>query len=166
MPAVSLTYAEVGATRDPDLPAGYHHVDRDTVIGSGRDAFERAAAALSGWGMHTAAGLKVVSSDGDDVELRWLGLVRIPCRVVYRVNEPDRRGFAYGTLPGHPESGEEAFVVTLAPSGEVRFRIRAFSRPGSPLARLAGPVGRLGQRFVTGRYIDALRRQATSTRRR
>ena len=32
-----------------------------------------------------------------------LGPVRAPCRVVYVVDEPDRRGFAYGTLPGHPE---------------------------------------------------------------
>ena len=33
-----------------------------------------------------------------------LGLLRAPCRVVYVIDEPDVRGFAYGTLPGHPES--------------------------------------------------------------
>jgi uncharacterized protein (UPF0548 family) len=31
---------------------------------------------------------------------------KAPVRVVYVVDEPTRRGFAYGTLPGHPESGE------------------------------------------------------------
>lgn len=37
--------------------------------------------------------------------------LRAPCRVVYTVTESRRRGFAYGTLPGHPECGEEAFVI-------------------------------------------------------
>ena len=45
-----------------------------------------------------------------------LGPVRAPCRVVYVVDEPDRRGFAYGTLPGHAESGEERFVVRYDPA--------------------------------------------------
>jgi uncharacterized protein (UPF0548 family) len=43
---------------------------------------------------------------GTDV-LAHLGPIRVPCRVVYVLDEPERRGFAYGTLPGHPESGEE-----------------------------------------------------------
>jgi hypothetical protein len=34
-----------------------------------------------------------------------------PCRIVAVVDEPLRFGFAYGTLPGHPESGEEAFII-------------------------------------------------------
>jgi uncharacterized protein (UPF0548 family) len=33
------------------------------------------------------------------------------CRGVSVVSEPDKFGFAYGTLPGHPELGEEAFTV-------------------------------------------------------
>ena len=51
-------------------------------------------------------------------------------------------GFAYGTLPGHPENGEEAFVVSMSPDQVVRFEIQAFSRPGGPLVRLVGPIGR------------------------
>jgi uncharacterized protein (UPF0548 family) len=143
------------------LPPGYHHVDRDEPIGTGAAAFERAAAALSGWRMHEAAGLTVVRSGGSDVILRWRLLrLTIPCRVVYTVEEPDRRGFAYGTLPGHPERGEEAFVVALTDRGEVRFRVRAFSRPASLLARAGGPVGRRVQRYMTDRYVTALRRFA------
>lgn len=69
---------------------------------------------------------------------------------------PDRAGFAYGTLPGHPESGEEAFVVSRAPDG-VRFTITAFSRPATWLARLGGPVTLLGQEYFTRRYLRALR---------
>lgn len=60
--------------------------------------------------------------------------VEAPVRVVYLVDEPHRKGFAYGTLPGHPESGEEAFVVELHDGGAVTFAITAFSRPPTSLA--------------------------------
>ncbi len=65
------------------------------------------------------------------------GPVRItaPCRVVYTVNEPDRQGFACGTLPGHPECGEEAFLVERDDDGAVTFAITAFSRPATLRAK-------------------------------
>jgi uncharacterized protein (UPF0548 family) len=163
-----LTYAERGATRDAALPGGYRHVDRDDSIGSGRATFERAVDGLLGWGMHRGAGLAVAASaerasPGVLVILRagWapLSLV-IPCRVVYSVDTTDRQGFAYGTLPGHPERGEEAFTVQLTPDGDVRMRIRAFSRPARVLARAGGPFTRLVQDYVTNRYVHALRRLA------
>jgi uncharacterized protein (UPF0548 family) len=69
---------------------------------------------------------------------RWLG-IRALCRVVYVINEPDRVGFAYGTLPGHAESGEESFVLDRR-EGQVNFTVRAFSKPASRLSRLGGPV--------------------------
>ena len=162
-----LTYAERGATRTA-LPAGYAHLDLTAPVGTGEPAFTRAAAALLGWRMHAGAGLRVAAStptaEPDAVVVTTLGWRRIgvtaPCRVVYLVDEPDRRGFAYGTLPGHPESGEEAFVVELTPAGEVRLSIRAFSRPATLLARAGGPAGRWVQGWVTRRYVAALRRLA------
>ncbi len=75
---------------------------------------------------------------------------------MYTVTEARRRGFAYGTLPGHPESGEEAFVVEQHDDGSVVFAITAFSRPATASARAAGPLGLLIQRYVTRRYLDAL----------
>jgi uncharacterized protein (UPF0548 family) len=78
-------------------------------------------------------------------------------RVVAIVVEEDRRGFVYGTLPGHPECGEELFEVGLADDGTVLLHVRAFSRSGSLLARMLGPIGRLLQRWVTRRYGRALR---------
>src|SRR3712207_7231330 len=59
-------------------------------------------------------------------------------RVVYTVEEPDRAGFAYGTLPGHPERGEELFLLDRAPDGQLRLTISAFSRPATWLARAGG----------------------------
>ena len=70
-------------------------------------------------------------------------------------DEPDRRGFGYGTLPGHPEQGEEAFAVVRR-GDRMYFEIIAFSRPRHPLARVAKPVSRLLQRQTTRRYISAM----------
>ena len=159
-----LTYPEVGATRGA-LPAAYHHLDERSVIGTGPSTFEAATTALLSWEMHRRAGIGVVPSapavaPGVVAVLR-IGrgpvAVRAPVRVVHEVDEPDRRGFAYGTLPGHPESGEEAFVVEHDESGTVSFRITAFSRPATRLTRWGGPVARLAQRVVTRRYLRALR---------
>ncbi|SNY53828.1 DUF1990 family protein [Paractinoplanes atraurantiacus] len=159
---MELTYPEVGATRDETLPGGYGHVFRDVRIGGGRPAFEAAAEGLFTWQMHRGAGLTVVghpapAATGVDVTLR-LAWLTIPCRVVYTIEEQNRRGFAYGTLPGHPERGEEAFVVELTGAGDVVFHIRAFSRPASLLARAGGPLTRVVQEFATDRYVRALSR--------
>jgi uncharacterized protein (UPF0548 family) len=94
---------------------------------------------------------------GDTAKLRMaLWPFPIPARVVYVIDEPARRGFAYGTLPGHPERGEEAFVVEREPDGSVWLVIRAFSRPASALMWIASPVARLLQAFYTARYERAL----------
>ncbi len=82
--------------------------------------------------------------------------VNAPCRVVYAIDEPDRRGFDYGTLPDHPECGEEAFIIERHADGTVSFTITAFSRPASRQAKLAGPAGRAIQRQTTNRYLRAL----------
>src|SRR5258705_3252907 len=109
-----LTYSEKGATAGP-LPAGYHHVEKAAVIGRGRRRFEDAADTGMRWGMLRGAGLRVEATTEVAEVLSevivHLGPVRAPCRGVYVVDEPDRRGFAYGTLPGHAESGEEQFVL-------------------------------------------------------
>jgi uncharacterized protein (UPF0548 family) len=82
--------------------------------------------------------------------------VHAPCRVVYVTDEPARRGFAYGTLPGHPETGEEAFLVSRTDDGTVTFTITGFSRPATPLARMTAPLGRAIQDRITTRYLRTL----------
>ena len=86
-----------------------------------------------------------------------LGPVTAPCRVVYVVDEPDRRGFAYGTLTGHPESGEELFTVR-----HDRRHRRGVCRgdgvlPARHLVEQAGrPLTWLGQQLITRRYLRAV----------
>ena len=80
----------------------------------------------------------------------------VPVRVVYVVDEPLRKGFAYGTLPGHPETGEEAFIVEYRDDDSVWLTIRAFSRPSSWIFWVGYPIVRLMQEIYTSRYERAL----------
>lgn len=158
------TYPEVGATRAPTLPPGYRHDRYERVLGHSPDTLAVATAGLRAWAAHRGAGVQVEPVDaplqvGTSVVLLLpLGLVRgvAACRVIYVIDEPDRFGFAYGTLPGHPERGEEAFIVRRGGAGAVVFEITAFSRPAELLSRLGSPVARRIQTRVTGRYLTAL----------
>ena len=154
-----MTYTEVGRTAGA-FPSGYRTLQRSRRLPEG--SFDATVADLMSWGIHRRAGLDVRASGNvtvDAVVVLGLGFaaatVRAPCRVVYIIDEADRRGFAYGTLPGHPEAGEEAFVIERSRGGVVTFTIRAFSRPASALARAAGPVGHWAQDRITQRYLRA-----------
>ena len=159
-----FTYPEVGATQDDELPGGYAHGRREAVVGHGRAAFDRAVAAVFDWRMQKGVGLRVRAdgppSEPGTVVVLTAGLRRfgydIPCRVVWARTDGDEQGFAYGSLPGHPESGEESFVVTLAEHGDVVFTTRVFSRLASPLARLGGPISRAVQAAALDRYVTSI----------
>ena len=86
----------------------------------------------------------------------WLFGIRAPCRVIYVIDEPNRKGFAYGTLPGHPESGEEAFIVDQTDDGSVWLTIRSLSRPSGWQWWAVYPVLRIAQAIFTRRYFRAL----------
>ncbi|MFB7512036.1 DUF1990 family protein [Streptomyces sp. NPDC056144] len=168
-PRPRLTYPEVGATRTPDhLPHGYHHLRVTTVVGHGRAAFEAAGAAVTTWRTHRASGATVRSTaaraePGVHLEVSaGIGRLRIgvPCEVIWTAYEEDRVGFAYGTLTGHPERGEESFIVTLAPDGTVLFTVTAFSRPDAWYTRLAGPVVPVLQRTYARHLGRTTRRLA------
>ena len=164
---MEFTYPDVGATRDMTaVPTGYRYVERRGLLGSGERTFTDGAAALRDWRMFRAAGLRVdASAPAVDVgvEVRvglGAGPVRLwaPCRVVWVVDEADRCGFGYGTLPGHPASGEEAFEVVRETGGKVWFAVRAFSRPATWYAKLGGPATRAAQRWAARRYLAGMRR--------
>ncbi len=165
---MSLTYPEVGATRDPVLPGGYRQIQARARIGVGPRVYAAAARALRGFDMQRQAGLRVrtdspAAAVGAEVTLGFgIGPLRLwaPCRVLWVVDEPDRYGYGYGTLAGHPESGEESFLVSLA-DDEVWFEVRAFSRPARWFTRIGGPAGHLVQDLVTDRYRAAVHRLAT-----
>jgi uncharacterized protein (UPF0548 family) len=179
----AFTYAEVGATESGDgaCPDGFRALRVRTRVGYGEEARRIAGNAVLGWGMHRAVGMSVDAeaeraAPGVGVVVgigagRWR--VKGPCRVVWAVDEARRAGFAYGTLPGHPECGEEAFVVEVDGSGSVWLEVRAFSRPVAWYARAGGPVtralqhayarrcGRVVRRAVAQGAVGASRRRTT-----
>ena len=155
-----LTYPDVGATA-ATMPPGYRQVRASRRIGTGRTRFEQAAEAVMRYGMLRGAGLTVsatteVAAPGAEV-LGRLGPFSAPCRVIYVIDEPDRRGFAYGSLPGHAVSGEEMFSVRYDPADDgVYAEVAAFSRPATWWSRLGAPVLALSQKVVTARYLRAV----------
>jgi uncharacterized protein (UPF0548 family) len=161
-----FTYDEVGATDGAELPAGYHHVREQRTLGEGDAVFAAAAGGLRTWQLHRRQGFVVVP-DEPPIEAGTAVLSAAPlpvpsvhvlfaCRIVWMVDEPDRFGFAYGTLPLHPARGEESFVVDRDATGSTTLTITAFSSPRHPLVRLGAPIARRQQAQATQGYLDAL----------
>lgn len=167
-----LTYDVVGATRPEqvswDAPDGRRAYEESVRLGAGDACWAAASAAVLAWGVKTRSGFTVHpepgSADGRPTVGRRLWIraaigpfvVREPAEVVAVVDEPDRCGFAYGTLDGHPVSGEEAFVVHRTADGDVRLTLRSLSGPGRGAWRLAFPGVLVAQRVYRGRYLRAL----------
>jgi uncharacterized protein (UPF0548 family) len=159
----SLSYAPVGVSLDGSkTPRGFHRHQWTVKLGGG-DTFDLARVAIDAWAVHRGAGLEVVADGpiarGTNVALIAplpLGVIEATCRIVVLVDEPERFGFAYGTLSVHPERGEEAFVVRRHHDDEVHFDVFAVSRPAHPLARLAPPVATYLQDRAAHRYLSAM----------
>lgn len=153
--AAELTFAQAGLTRDDaPPPAGYVRDHYRCALGAGEACWQAARAALAGWQMQGMPWLELIAFDdgaqqpGERVaSLTWFGLWWVaPCRIVYRVDEPDRVGFAFATLPGHPELGEERFLVERDAAGAVSYDLLAVSRPATWATRLGYPLARRLQR--------------------
>ena len=169
-----LSYREVGATCGT-MPSEYVHDRNWAVIGRGEAAYQRAVEGLKNWKMFPAEWTRVhaveVGQRKDSViavVFRLLGMYwRSAARIVYEVEEMatpgilKRRGFAYGTLPGHVECGEERFTVALFDNGDVVYELCAFSKPRYWMARLFNPLARRWQRKFVLDSQQALRRYVT-----
>ena len=181
-----LTYPEAGATRDGRLPRGYHRLHHRMPVADTPEAFDRAREAVLTFAMHRGAGARIRAvpvsgawSSGRRGEPEDIGPERaapgvrltvtlgpftVPCQVVYVIDEPDRAGFGYGTLPGHQESGEEAFHVERDATGRVWLRVTAFSRPARWPTILAGPLAVAMQHGFARLLGRSLRRICTVSR--
>lgn len=154
-----LTYADVGATAD-NPPAGYV-VDHTRIqLGCGESVFLAAQDALKNWQQFQLGWVcawprntplevgQVVAIMGWAVGFWWLNA----CRIIYTVDESEpgmisRFGFAYGTLPGHVETGEERFLIEWDHNtDQVFYHIDAFSKPYHLLTRIGYPLVRRNQK--------------------
>jgi uncharacterized protein (UPF0548 family) len=154
---LDFSYSAVGATSGIP-PAGFT-VDHTRIeLGTGESVFIAATAALRRWQQFNLGWVdvwsakaplevgQVVAIMGRAVGLWWLN----SCRIVYTVNEAGpmtKFGFAYGTLPGHVESGEERFLIEWDRTTDiVAYDIFAFSKPNHILTKLGYPLVRLSQK--------------------
>jgi uncharacterized protein (UPF0548 family) len=164
-----FSYAAVGATAG-EPPTGFD-VDHTRIkLGEGERVFQAARAALQRWEQFRLGWVEAWPSDtsikpgevvavmGRAIGLWWLN----SCRIAYVVDESgqiSKFGFAYGTLPGHVESGEERFLVEWdRGDNSVFYDILAFSKPNNILTRLGYPlVRRLQKRFGRDSAASMLR---------
>lgn len=153
-----FSYEAVGATATTP-PAGYT-VDHNRIqLGYGTATYQQARAALTQWTMFELGWVEpywpttpitVGATVGVMAHLPGLSILNA-CRIVYTVQEETadgaRFGFAYGTLPGHIERGEERFCVEWRrPDDSVWYDILAFSQPSHWLVWLGYPVTRYFQK--------------------
>lgn len=108
--------------------------------------------------VYNEAGEPLISNGMSAVLKTKVGLFTVdaPVRIVYVIDEPNRVGFAYGTLHGHPESGEEAFILERRDDESVWLTVRSFARPASFGWRLLAPFANSVRKDVTARYLRAL----------
>lgn len=150
------------ASAETAAAQGFRRIEKET--GLARRDLAGAAVDLLTWRLHDRAGLQVRASDlrvhVGTVAVLCVGIgpmsVLAPCRVTEVIDEPDRQGFAYGTLPGHPERGVERFEILRDRSGGLTLRISGYSRPGTLLTRLGAPVALGVQAVITRRYMRGL----------
>lgn len=153
-----------------DRPAGYRDFESAFFIGHGSDTFDRCAEELLHWEVkirsgfdiglaQTGAGIPRVEAGQEPTIFVRLGPFRLPepARVITVFESETRRGFTYGTKPGHPITGEESFILIHTPDDRVFLVLRSVSRAGMGIWRLGEPVVRLAQIIYRRRYARALR---------
>ncbi len=148
-----FTYTQHGTSVTSEKVAGFDNDFQRVRIGQGDAAFQKAAEAIRQWKMFPPGWTVILPRNapieaGETIAMyaRFMGFWwRNSCRIVYTINEPGRFGFAYGTLPGHIECGEELFMVEKDEAGQVWYTLRAFSKPRHWLVKLAYPIVRLLQ---------------------
>jgi uncharacterized protein (UPF0548 family) len=169
---LGFSYPHVGATAAELTPPGYDFDHNRAQLGLGQVVFEAACEALRRW-RHFPAPLafaepadtplaagNVVAVLARAFGVWWLNAARI-VYVVEETGTPRRFGFAYGTLPGHVEEGEERFLVEWHADDTVWYDLRAFSKPRHPLVKLGYPLARRMQRRFARESLAAMRRASS-----
>jgi uncharacterized protein (UPF0548 family) len=165
--ASELTYDYVGAMLVADKRRASER--REQIrLGTGPETFGQAVEALRAWQPQRGLGALVHPADAPiEVGSTLLVVLRAgplavvaPDRVVAVIDEPARFGFAYGTLAGHAETGEESFLIERSATDLVTATIRVDARAGTLPARLAAPMVRRLQRWALRRYLQVLEEAA------
>jgi uncharacterized protein (UPF0548 family) len=158
----------VGTTVTGDHPAGYHEHSSELTVAAD---WEAARDAICQWAGHRSAGgvlappvppLTVGATMAFGIRVFGIWATGT-CRIVEVLDSDTEFGFSYGTLPHHPEEGEELFAVRDNRDGTVTFRVAAFSKPAGLVTRVIGPFGRFIQRLMTRRYLNGFAAWASAS---
>ena len=144
---LEVTYPEVGASFG-EPPGGYSASSATLPAGRGNTGMLLARRAIREWAGHQEAGVVLEPEVPPIEEGSVLALaaplmgvwVTAACRIVRVLDTDDAFGFAYGSLPHHPEVGEECFVARRRSDDTVEVEVKVFSNPATRLARLGGPA--------------------------
>ncbi|MBS0262111.1 MAG: DUF1990 domain-containing protein [Planctomycetes bacterium] len=169
---LDFSYHVIGATAG--APAvGFTRDHTRVQLGAGAATFIAGTAALQRWQQFR---LGWVEAGPADTPIRVGEVVAVvarvgplwtlnSCRIVSVIDDSgdesgdavDRFGFAYGTLPGHVEMGEERFLIEWNRTDDtVWYDILAYSRPRHPLVRLGYPLARLMQKRFARDSVAAM----------
>ncbi len=164
-----FSYQEVGASR-ATIPSGYPINHHRIQLGNGADAFDRAKDAIQSWAVYKLSWTRLYPFDAP-VAVGEVVCVVVnhgfcrsinPCRIIYILEENlevERFGFAFGTLPGHSEEGEERFTVEWRrDDNSIWYELLAFARPHHILAKIGSPFVRLTQRRFAKDSFSAMRK--------
>jgi len=160
------TYDHVGSTLDPERWAAPAVRVRHCTVGHGPADFRAATQALRTWvpqlgiGASVEPALEPVVIGATVLIVLRRGPLHVvaPDRIVGVIDEPRRFGYAYGTLPGHPERGEESFLVEHLDDDTVLATIRVQAGPGTLPAHAVAPLVSALQHTAVDGYLSAIAR--------
>jgi len=160
-----FSYTEIGYTKiktiqtnetsqAPKTFKGYIIDYHSSLIGKGDQVWEKAKEALRQWQHFPYSFTKIYPNTTKIEEGNIVAVMiyilgfwwRNPAKIVYTFDEPDRFGFAYGTLQEHAEKGEEAFWISRDKDNNIIYHLYAISKPKFWAAKLAYPITRKYQR--------------------
>ncbi len=149
----NFNYDQQYGTRNQEVK-GYDNDLNSIFLGKGEKVWNNAKVALEHWQQFPPGWTKIYKNatalEAGNTVLVLFKLFGIwwsnSARIVYTLNEEHTYGFAYGTLTGHVESGEECFWIDKDAEDHVYYHIKAFSKPDFWAAKLAYPLARVYQR--------------------
>jgi uncharacterized protein (UPF0548 family) len=155
-----LSYDHVGSTIEGRPPTT---VPERTFTCEVAGSLASAAAALRAWAPHRGIAATIEPADAPlEVGTSLLVIapwgpfeLAAPDRIVSVIDEPERFGFAYGTLGGHAEVGEELFLTEVIAPGGLRLTVRVHAGPATLLTRIGSPLLSFLQGAAAKRYLAA-----------
>lgn len=163
-----FSYSDVGSVAKGVVPEGFVEDHNRRRIGTGREDFEQAKRAIRAWRMFHLGWIEVCPAEapiavGSTVAIlaHTMGVWTLnPARIAALIDETgavDRFGFAYGSLAGHAESGEEQFSVEWHHDDDsVWYDLHSVSKPGRFYSWLAHPITRRIQKRFAVESMDEM----------